>query len=139
MYNENKQAHEEIEKFLRSGSGQSLGQVAVILGVHRTTIQGYSSDLQGFIGQYTVQFSNHFKEGGPNSGPKVKPAGNGTKPDQSTDGPEPPAGTPIRHLPRRRRVARGQLRRHLGKSYPGHLPLTAAGTLHRRPFAASES
>lgn len=94
MYNENKQAHEEIEKFLRSGSGQSLGQVAVILGVHRTTIQGYSSDLQGFIGQYTVQFSNHFKEGGPNSGPKVKPAGNGTKPDQSTDGPEPPAGTP---------------------------------------------
>ncbi|SOJ57056.1 hypothetical protein MSIMFB_04534 [Mycobacterium simulans] len=93
MFNENKQAHDEIEKFLRSGSGQSLAQVAVILGVHRTTIQGYSSELQGFISQYTIQFTNHFMEGGP-GGPKVKPAGNGSKPDQSTDGTEPSPRTP---------------------------------------------
>jgi hypothetical protein len=92
MFNENKQAHEEIEKFLRSGSGQSLAQVAVILGVHRATIQGYSSDLQGFIGQYTVQFSNHFKQGGPGGGPKVRQAGNGTGKDPSTDAPQGPTG-----------------------------------------------
>lgn len=104
MYNENKQAHEEIEKFLRSGSGQSLGQVAVILGVHRTTIQGYSSDLQGFIGQYTVQFSNHFKEGGPGDGPTFNQAGHGT--DNSTNPPStdpslatPPGTNPVTDQP----------------------------------------
>ena len=61
MGKESDAAHKEIEAFLRSGSGQSLAQVAVILGVHRTAIQGYSSDLQGFATQYTTQFTNHFK------------------------------------------------------------------------------
>ncbi|WP_133058049.1 hypothetical protein [Mycolicibacterium vulneris] len=83
MFNESKQAHQEAEAFLRSGSGHSLAQVAVILGVHRTAIQGYSSELQGFVTQYTTQFTNHFKEGGPGAGPKFKQAGHGT--DSSTD------------------------------------------------------
>lgn len=89
MYDESKQAHQEAEAFLRSGSGRSLAQVAVILGVHRTAIQGYSSELQGFVTQYTTQFTNHFKEGGP-GGPKVKQAGNDTNKDSSTDAPQGP-------------------------------------------------
>ena len=93
MSKENEAAHKEIETFLRSGSGQSLAQVAVILGVHRAVIQGYSSDLQGFASQYTMQFTNHFKEG-PGGGPKLQQAGDGTKSDQSSDGGPPPAGEP---------------------------------------------
>ena len=77
MGKESDAAHKEIEAFLRSGSGQSLAQVAVILGVHRTAIQGYSSDLQGFATQYTTQFTNHFKES-PGGGPKFQEAGDGT-------------------------------------------------------------
>ena len=69
MGKESDAAHKEAEAFLRSSSGQSLAQVAVILGVHRTAIQGYSSDLQGFATQYTTQFSNHFKEN-PDLGPE---------------------------------------------------------------------
>ena len=90
MGKESDAAHKEAEAFLRSGSGQSLAQVAVILGVHRTAIQGYSSDLQGFATQYTTQFTDHFRES-PGGGPKVKQAGHGTKTDQSTDGDTPPA------------------------------------------------
>ncbi|WP_156670998.1 MULTISPECIES: hypothetical protein [unclassified Mycobacterium] len=89
MGKESDAAHKEIQAFLRSGSGQSLAQVAVILGVHRTAIQGYSSDLQGFVTQYTTQFTNHFKEGGP-GGPKVKQAGNDQTRDSSTDDPQGP-------------------------------------------------
>ena len=80
MGKESDAAHKEIEAFLRSGSGQSLAQVAVILGVHRTAIQGYSSDLQGFATQYTTQFTNHFKES-PGGGRNVR---SGTVPT-STD------------------------------------------------------
>jgi hypothetical protein len=87
MSKESDAAHKEIQAFLRNGSGQSVAQVAVILGVHRTAIQGYSSELQGFATQYTTQFTNHFKEDGP-GGPKVRQAGNGT--DQSSDGDTPP-------------------------------------------------
>ncbi|WP_196760418.1 hypothetical protein, partial [Mycobacterium avium] len=65
MFEVNKQAHQEAFAFLRSGSGQSLAQVAVVLGVHRATIQGYSSELQGYATQYATQFTNHFKLGGP--------------------------------------------------------------------------
>lgn len=72
MFEENKQAHQEAETFLRSGSGHSLAQVAVILGVRRTTIQAYSTELQGFSTQYTTQFTNHFKEN-PGGGLNVKP------------------------------------------------------------------
>lgn len=89
MSNESNAAHKEAEAFLRSGSGQSLAQVAVILGVHRTTIQGYSSDLQAFATQYTAQFTNHFAQS-PAGGPKVKQAGNDTSKDPSTDGPPGP-------------------------------------------------
>lgn len=89
MGKESDAAHKEIQAFLRSGSGQSLAQVAVILGVHRTAIQGYSSDLQGFVTQYTTQFTNHFKDGGP-GGPKVKQAGNDQTRDSSTDDPQGP-------------------------------------------------
>ena len=90
MGKESDAAHKEAETFLRSSSGQSLAQVAVILGVHRTAIQGYSSDLQGFATQYTTQFSNHFKES-PSRGPKVKQAGDGTTDkDASTDAPPGP-------------------------------------------------
>lgn len=92
MFEESKKAHQEAEAFLRSGSGHSLAQVAVILGVHRTAIQGYSSELQGFVTQYTTQFTNHFKEGGP-GGPKFKQAGDGTTTGPSTDG-NPPPGPP---------------------------------------------
>ena len=84
MGKESDAAHKEIEAFLRSGSGQSLAQVAVILGVHRTAIQGYSSDLQGFATQYTTQFTNHFKES-PGDGPKAQEAGDGTDDQVSSD------------------------------------------------------
>lgn len=62
MFDENKQAHQEADTFLRRGSGDSLAQVAVILGRHRATIQGYSSELEGFAAQYTIQFTNWFAE-----------------------------------------------------------------------------
>lgn len=99
MFEENKQAHQEAETFLRSGSGHSLAQVAVILGVHRSTIQAYSTELQGFSTQYTTQFTNHFKEGGPSGGPKVKPAGRTAdhSPDDGVDSAppgDPAPGTP---------------------------------------------
>lgn len=99
MFEENKQAHQEVEAFLRSGSGHSLAQVAVILGVHRSTIQAYSTELQGFSTQYTTQFTNHFKEGGPGGGPKVKPAGRTAdhSPDDGADSAppgDPAPGTP---------------------------------------------
>ena len=96
MGKESDAAHKEAEAFLRSSSGQSLAQVAVILGVHRTAIQGYSSDLQGFATQYTTQFTNHFKES-PGGGPKVKQAG-----DDTTDkDPRPtrPQGRQLQVLP----------------------------------------
>jgi hypothetical protein len=93
MGKESDAAHKEIEAFLRSGSGQSLAQVAVILGVHRTAIQGYSSDLQGFATQYTTQFTNHFAQS-PGDGLKGKNAGAGT--DNSSG---PPATDPSRATP----------------------------------------
>ena len=71
MGKESDAAHKEIEVFLRSGSGQPLAQVAVILGVHRSAIQVYSSDLQSFSTQYTMQFTNHFKQN-PGGGLQLK-------------------------------------------------------------------
>ena len=56
----------------------------MILGVHRTAIQVYSSELQGFSTQYTTQFTNHLLQS-PGGGLRVKQAGNGPKPDESTD------------------------------------------------------
>lgn len=107
MFEVNKQAHQEAFAFLRSGSGQSLAQVAVVLGVHRATIQGYSSELQGYATQYATQFTNHFKLGGP-GGPKFKQAGGRTG-DHSPDGADtappgdpasgPPPGVAADHSP----------------------------------------
>ncbi|WP_204815297.1 hypothetical protein [Mycobacterium riyadhense] len=93
MSKESEDAHKEIEAFLRSGSGQSLAEVAAILSVHRTAIQGYSSDLQGFASQYTIQFTNHFKLGGP-GGPKFKQTGHdGVGQSSDVDPTAPPAGS----------------------------------------------
>lgn len=91
MFEVNKQAHQEAFAFLRSGSGQSLAQLAVILGGHRATIQGYSTELQGYATQYTTQFTNHFKLGGP-GGPKFKQAAGHDGVGQSSDGPVGPPG-----------------------------------------------
>lgn len=92
MFEENEAAHKEAGAFLRSGSGQSLAQVAVILGTHRTMIQGYSSDLQDFATQYTTQFTSRFAES-PGGGPKVKRAGRTA--DHSPDGADAaPPGDP---------------------------------------------
>ncbi|UGT99232.1 hypothetical protein LTQ55_12135 [Mycobacterium intracellulare] len=93
MSNESDTAHKEAEAFLRSRSGQSLAQLAVILVAHRTTIQGYSSDLQAFATQYTTQFTNHFAQS-PAGGPKVRQAGHDTSSDQSSDGDTPPGPAP---------------------------------------------
>lgn len=93
MSNESDTAHKEAEAFLRSRSGQSLAQLAVILAAHRTTIQGYSSDLQAFATQYTTQFTNHCAQS-PAGGPKVRQAGHDTSSDQSSDGDTPPGPTP---------------------------------------------
>jgi hypothetical protein len=97
MYKENTNAHKEIEQFLRSGSGQSLAQVAVILTTHRTAIQGYSSELQGYATEYTTHFTSKFPEsGGENggSGPHAKAAGNGTGSDAWSDGSESDGSLP---------------------------------------------
>lgn len=103
MFEQNTQAHQEAEKFLKSRSGQSLAQVAVILGVHRTAIQAYSTELQGFSTQYTTQFTNHiFKEGGPGGGRQVREAGNGTRSDSWSDPDSPPQtgpGDPTNPIP----------------------------------------
>jgi hypothetical protein len=93
MSNESDTAHKEAEAFLRSRSGQSLAQLAVILAAHRTTIQGYSSDLQAFATQYTTQFTNHFAQS-PAGGPKVRQAGHDTSSDHSSDGDTPPGPAP---------------------------------------------
>ena len=97
MYSENTNAHKEVEQFLRSGSGHSLAQVAVILTTHRTTIQAHSADLHMYATEYTTKFTGQFPQsGGGNggNGPHIKPASNdGTTPDQSTGDP-PGAGTP---------------------------------------------
>lgn len=97
MYTENTNAHKEVEQFLRSGSGHSLAQVAVILTTHRTTIQAHSGELHTYATEYTTRFTGQFpQDGGLNNGngPHVKAAGNeGTNPDQSTGDP-PGAGSP---------------------------------------------
>jgi hypothetical protein len=94
MYSENTNAHKEVEQFLRSGSGHSLAQVAVILTTHRTTIQAHSADLHTYATEYTTKFTGQFPQsGGENGagGPHIKPAGNeGTEADKSPDD-----GTPL--------------------------------------------
>jgi hypothetical protein len=94
MAQESDAAHAEVEAFLRSGSGQSTAQVAVILAAHRTIIQGHGAELHGHVANDTLLFTNKFKLA-PGGGPKVRDAGNGTSSDPSTDpAPPPPGQTP---------------------------------------------
>ena len=95
MYTENTNAHKEVEQFLRSSSGHSLAQVAVILTTHRTTIQGHSAELHTYATEYTTQFTGKFPEsGGENGrgGTHAKEASNGTEADKSPDGGTPSPG-----------------------------------------------
>ena len=75
MAQESDAAHAEVEAFLRSGSGQSTAQVAVILAAHRTIIQGHGAELHGHVANDTLLFTNKFKLA-PGGGPKAKDAGN---------------------------------------------------------------
>jgi len=93
MLRENSAAHQEVHAFLRSGTGQSIAQIAVILSQHRAMIHTYSADLHANVANDTLLFTNQFPlspEGG--HGPKTEQAGNGTAGDLSTDptGPTPP-------------------------------------------------
>jgi len=93
MADESDAAHHEIEAFLRSGTGESIAQVAVILSKHRIMIQAHSADLHSHVANDTHLFTQRFA---------LSPAGN-PKPlapgtDPSTDpapGPSPdPAPVP---------------------------------------------
>lgn len=92
MAQANNAMHAEIEAYLRSGSGQSVAQIAVITSKYRTVVQAHRADLHTYSAQYTTQMLGNFPltpEGG-----GVKPAGNGTHSDQSSDEPSPPGGAP---------------------------------------------
>ncbi len=92
MAQANNAMHAEIEAYLRSGSGQSVAQIAVITSKYRTVVQAHMADLHSYSAQYTTQMLGNFPltpEGG-----GVKPAGNGTNSDQSSDEPSPPGGAP---------------------------------------------
>jgi hypothetical protein len=91
MSQESDAAHAEVEKFLKSGSGQSTAQVAVILATHRTIIQGHGADLHGHVANDTILFTNQFPLA-PGGGLKAKGAGDGTSSDPWTDSDPPPPG-----------------------------------------------
>lgn len=95
MLRENNTAHQEAEAFLRSGTGQSIAHIAVILSQHRTMIQTYSADLHANVANDTLLFTNQFPLS-PNGGkePKIKQTGNGLTSDQSPDEPAPGAPPP---------------------------------------------
>ena len=91
MTEESDAAHQEAEKFLKSGSGKSIAAVAAIVSKHRVAIQAQSADLHANVANDTLLFTDQFSlspNGG--SGPKVEQAGNDLTPDHSTD----PAGAP---------------------------------------------
>lgn len=98
MAGESDAAHREAEAFLRSGSGQSIAQVAVILSQHRTAIQAHSAELHGHVAQDTLLFTDKFPLS-PGDGPHVKQAGNGTTPDPWTDSGDPSAPPAPGHAP----------------------------------------
>lgn len=64
----------EIEAFLRSGSGQSLAQIAVIIGKYRPIIHALSVELHACASQYTTQHSKQLLKK-PKQGPHVFTAG----------------------------------------------------------------
>lgn len=82
MAQANTAMHDEIEKFLRNGSGHPLAQIAVITSKYRAIVQTHMADLHTYSAQYTTQMLGNLHlapEGG-----KVKLAGNGTT-EESTD------------------------------------------------------
>src|SRR5262249_51224736 len=60
MGEENTAAHHEAETFLRSGSGQSIAQIAALLSKHRAAIQAQSVELHGHVANDTMLFISHF-------------------------------------------------------------------------------
>ena len=104
MFEENKVAHQEVEAFLRSGSGQSIAQIAVILTPHRMMIQAHSADLHRHVANDTLLFTQKFAESpGGGGNPHVKQAGDGTTSsdpswsDQPAPGPPGPDHAPSPH------------------------------------------
>lgn len=88
MTQANNAMHAEIEAYLRSGSGQSLAQIAVITSQYRAVVQAHMADLHTFSAQYTTQMLGNFPltpEGG-----SVKPAGLGTNDASTEPAPETP-------------------------------------------------
>lgn len=100
MLRENNAAHQEAQAFLRSSSGQSIAQIAVILSLHRTMIQAYSADLHANVANDTLLFTNQFPlspEGG--HGPRVREAGEHGI-GESSDDPLPSGPPPVVHQPK---------------------------------------
>jgi hypothetical protein len=94
MAEESDAAHAEVNAFLRSGSGQSIAQVAAILSKHRLMIQAHSGDLQSHVANDTILFANGFPLT-PGVGVQAKEAGNGTTSDASSDAQAPvPSDSP---------------------------------------------
>jgi hypothetical protein len=96
MTQESDAAHPEVDKFLKSGGGQSIAQVAVILTTHRTAIQALGTDLHGNVANDTLLFTNQFPLA-PGGGLKAKEAGESgkggsTDDDGSAPGPPGPGG-----------------------------------------------
>ena len=85
MAQESDAAHAEVETFLKSGSGQSIAQVAVILAAHRTIIQGHSADLHGHVANDTLLFTNQFQANAGRRAESERRGKSGTSPDQSSD------------------------------------------------------
>jgi hypothetical protein len=94
MGEENTAAHQEAEAFLRSGSGQSIAQIAALLSKHRAAIQAQSAELHGHVANDTMLFTSHFPAT-PGSGPGNKHAGDGPTRDSWTDSDGPPAPSPV--------------------------------------------
>ena len=94
MYTENTNAHKEVEQFLRSGSGHSLAQVAVILTTHRTTIQAHSAELHTYATEYTTRFTGQFPQDGGAQRKRGtrKSSRQRTEADKSPDGGTPTPG-----------------------------------------------
>lgn len=92
MAQANDSMHAEIEAYLRSGSGQSVAQIAVIISKYRAIVQAHMADLRTYAAQYTTQLLGNFplapEHGDPN------PQQPGPAPAPSTDGPQTPPGTP---------------------------------------------
>ncbi|ORV75554.1 hypothetical protein AWC08_33545 [Mycobacterium gordonae] len=54
MLRENNEAHQEIQAFLKSMSGQSIAQIAVILAPHRAGIEEAGAQLRAHVAKDTL-------------------------------------------------------------------------------------